>query len=94
MTRPPGNTDHTGCLSGGHNVVSVTDSNVPSTPLAADDLAELRREFPQFRIWRETLPDRSRYVARSQRAGLNPHTVVTDDLGELRAALGGTARTQ
>jgi hypothetical protein len=72
----------------------VTDSNPPSTPLAADHLAELRREFPQFRIWREILPGRSRYIARSQRVGLNPHTIVTDDVAELRSALGGTARTR
>ena len=31
--------------------------------------------------------DRVRYVARSLHPGLNPHTVVTDDVGELRAAL-------
>jgi len=72
----------------------VTDSNPPSRPLAADHLAELRREFPQFRIWREILPGRSRYIARSQRVGLNPHTIVTDDVAELRSALGGTARTR
>jgi hypothetical protein len=52
-----------------------------------DELTSLRKAFADFRIWRETIGERARYVARSQRAGLNPHTVVTDDLAELRAAL-------
>lgn len=53
----------------------------------AEELAALREEFPQFRIWREDACDRVRFVARSLRMGLNPHTVVTDDLDELRTAL-------
>jgi hypothetical protein len=52
-----------------------------------DPLPALRAEFPAFRIWRETTRDRVRYIARSPHLDLNPHTVVTDDLGELRAAL-------
>ena len=52
-----------------------------------DELASLRKDFPRFRVWRETIGDRVHYVARSQHPGLNPHTVVTDDLAELRAAL-------
>ena len=92
--RPPaGREYHSPRAGSGHNFITVTDSNFPSTPLAAEDLDGLREQFPQFRIWRETTMDRVRYVARSQRRGLNPHTVVTDDLAELRAALGGPART-
>jgi hypothetical protein len=53
----------------------------------SDELTTLQGEFPDFRIWRETIADRVRYVARSRHANLNPHTVVTDDLAELRAAL-------
>ena len=53
----------------------------------SDDLTDLRAEFPAFRIWREELPGRPRYVARSRHQGQNPHTVVTQDLGELREAL-------
>jgi hypothetical protein len=52
-----------------------------------DERASLRKDFPRFRIWRETIRDRVRYVARSKHPGLNPHTVITDDLAELRAAL-------
>jgi hypothetical protein len=52
-----------------------------------DELTGLQEEFPSFRIWTETIGKRARYVARSQRPGLNPHTVVTDDAAELRAAL-------
>jgi len=51
------------------------------------ELAGLRKEFRGFRIWREITGDRVRYVARSQFPGLNPHTVVTADAAELRAAL-------
>jgi hypothetical protein len=52
------------------------------------ELACLREQFPGFRIWREETWGRAKYIARRQQAGLNPHTVVTGDLGELRAALG------
>jgi SAM-dependent methyltransferase len=51
------------------------------------ELAVLRADFPAYQIWRENIPERARYVARSLRRGLNPHTVVTSDLGELREAL-------
>jgi hypothetical protein len=54
----------------------------------ADELASLQADYPQFRIWRETMPGRRRYVARSQHLSVNPHTVITDDPDELRAALG------
>ena len=50
---------------------------------AAEKLAVLCRDFPDFRIWREITGDRTRYIARSLRLGINPHTVVTDDLDEL-----------
>ena len=53
----------------------------------SDDLTGLQAEFPAFRIWREEYPGRPRYVARSRHLGLNPHTVVTTDLRELRDAL-------
>ncbi len=56
-----------------------------------EDLVALRADFPGFKIWEECLPGRSRYVARSLREGVRPHTVVTPDLGELRAALEAVA---
>ena len=55
--------------------------------MSRDDLAVLRADYPGYKIWREITPGRDRYVARSLIAGLNPHTVVTDDLGELRDVL-------
>jgi O-methyltransferase involved in polyketide biosynthesis len=58
-----------------------------ATPSIEQDLAVLRQDFPGFRIWPEEICDRTRYVARSQRPGLHPHTVITDDLDELRQAL-------
>jgi hypothetical protein len=51
------------------------------------ELAGLRAEFPCFRFWREQACDRARYVARSLHPGMNPHTVVTGDIDELRAVL-------
>jgi hypothetical protein len=70
----------------------MTTSNRTPPPAAGDgtsrrQLAALRAEFPCFRIWREETCDRARYVARSLHPGLNPHTVMTDDMAELRAAL-------
>ena len=54
----------------------------------AAELDRLRADFPEFWIWRENTGSGVRFVARSQRVGLNPHTVVTADPAELRAALG------
>ena len=51
------------------------------------DLAALRAEFPQFRIWGETARGRVRYVARRLDLGTGAHTIVTPDLAELRAEL-------
>jgi O-methyltransferase involved in polyketide biosynthesis len=57
-------------------------------PTLGDDLTVLRADFPAYKIWEEHTPGRARYVARSVRDGVNPHTVVTSDLAELRNALG------
>jgi hypothetical protein len=57
-----------------------------------DEVLLLRAEFPGHRIGTETIVDRIRYVARRQRDGAHPHTVITRDLSELRAAL-ETGRT-
>jgi hypothetical protein len=54
-------------------------------------VGQLQADYPQFRIWRETVPGRHRYVARNQHLSVNPHTVITDDPDELRAALGRPA---
>ena len=53
----------------------------------SDDLAMVRADFPAYQIWREEGRDQPRYVARSRVWRLNPHTVVTPDLDELRDAL-------
>jgi hypothetical protein len=50
-------------------------------------LAALRDEFPGFSISSETTHSGRRYIARSLRPGTGPHTLVTADLGELRAEL-------
>jgi O-methyltransferase involved in polyketide biosynthesis len=56
-------------------------------PAAPDPLLALQHQFPRHRICQETTCGRVRYVARSLEHGLRPHTVVTDDLEEMRAAL-------
>jgi S-adenosyl methyltransferase len=54
---------------------------------AADELTSLREEFRGFRIWKEVIGERTRYIARGFALGSHPHTAVTADLGELRTAL-------
>jgi hypothetical protein len=61
----------------------------PSPGIDNPGLLTLRADFPQFRIWAETLGRRTRYIARRLDPGTRPHTVVTPDLDELRAALSG-----
>lgn len=57
------------------------------------EMARVQATFPQFRIWQETTYGRSRYIARSTQPGVNPHTLITSDLSELRTELstGGPA---
>src|SRR6266567_9049635 len=62
-------------------------SDGEAAPASHDQLAALCKEFPRFRVWREDVGGRDRYVARGLEHGLHPHTVVTDDLEEMRAAL-------
>jgi hypothetical protein len=65
-------------------------SSAPAPELsAADDeaLRKMQRDFPGHRIWREIIPGRTVYVARSQHPAVHPHTVITPDLRELHAAL-------
>lgn len=58
-----------------------------STDGPEHEIILLRTDFPDHRIGTETIVDRVRYVARGHRDGVHPHTVVTPDLDELRAAL-------
>lgn len=65
-------------------------SSAPAPELsAADDeaLRKMQRDFPGHRIWREIIPGRTVYVARSQHPAARPHTVVTPDLRELHTTL-------
>ncbi len=57
------------------------------SPRIWDVLTPLRRDFPGYEIWQDCTPGRTRYVAQRLREGMNPHTVVTADLSELRSAL-------
>jgi hypothetical protein len=68
------------------------DHNADADPDADADaeLARLQAGFPQFRIWREISYGRDRYIACSLLLSTRPHTLVTPDLGEMRAALENT----
>jgi hypothetical protein len=52
-------------------------------------LAALQEEFPGFRIWQEVTGEHARLVAVRRDPGTSPHTIVTADIAELRAALNG-----
>jgi hypothetical protein len=65
-------------------------SSAPAPELSAEDdeaLMKMQRDFPGYRIWREIIPGRTVYVARSRHPAAHPHTVVTPDLRELHAAM-------
>ena len=75
-------------------VNDMSEHDQPSSTLApelsAEDneaLMKMQRDFPGHRIWREIIPGRTVYVARSQHPAARPHTIVTPDLRELRATL-------
>lgn len=57
-------------------------------------LAALRQEFPGYQVWLEPAYDRCRFVARRLHPGTGPHTVITSDPAELRAALADSGRPQ
>jgi hypothetical protein len=80
--QPP--TDHH-LAAGNTTVPQAVDAQIA-------ELNRLRADFPLFWIWRENTGSGVRYIARSQRAGLNPHTVVTADPAELRAVLSEPGR--
>src|SRR6266851_1562721 len=68
-------------------MVSNHDPETLAVGQAPDELASLREQFPRFRIWKEVIGERTRYIARSLSLGSRLYTVVTADLGELREAL-------
>jgi len=51
------------------------------------ELADLQQDFPGYRIWQEPMGDRIRLVAVRRQPGASPHTLITADPAELRAAL-------
>jgi hypothetical protein len=80
----------------GHSRPAYRQAMTDSDPQAAmhhpaatapDPLPALRQQFPAHLIWRENMLSRLRYVARSRSLSVHPHTVITDDPEELRAAL-------
>jgi hypothetical protein len=65
-------------------------SSTPAPESSAEEdeaLMKMQRDFPSHRIWREIIPGRTSYIARSTQPAAHPHTVVTPDLDELHAAL-------
>ncbi len=58
-------------------------------PVRRSDLADLQEDFPGYRIFTEITGERVRLVAVRRHHWTSPHTVVTADVAELRAALTG-----
>jgi len=52
-----------------------------------DELALVAAGFPAYHLWLSVAIGHRRYVAQAAGLGARPHTVVTDDLAELAAAL-------
>jgi hypothetical protein len=50
-------------------------------------LADLRRDFPAFRISHEITGDRIQYIARRRDPATHPHTVVAQDPARIRSVL-------
>jgi S-adenosyl methyltransferase len=73
----------------------VADPAPPASSMLSepDPLPGLRSDFPAFRIWREDVRGRVRYIACRQRRDLHPYAIVTDDPEELRAALAPAGET-
>jgi hypothetical protein len=69
-------------------------TDITTRPEALAELTRLRAGFPGHWIGTETIPGRGvRYLARARQHDIQPHTVITPDLAELRAALeAGRAR--
>jgi len=53
-------------------------------------LPGLRKDFPDYDFWTETVRDDARFVARRRSADVGPHTVITGNLDELRDCLSGS----
>jgi hypothetical protein len=71
----------------------MSDAQDPLSSQRAQELAHLQEDFPGFRIWQEITGERTRLVAVRRHLGISPHTVVTTEAAELRAALGNPRRT-
>jgi hypothetical protein len=57
------------------------------------ELADLQQDFPGYRIWQEPMGACIRLVAVRRNPGTSPHTLVTTDVAELRAALANSTPT-
>lgn len=68
----------------------MSDAQDHLAHLSTQELAHLQEDFPSFRIWLEVAGERTRLVAVGRDHGTRPHTVVTADITELRAALTGS----
>ena len=75
--------------TGSRNESDAEEIEADSAEVSAvsEELAVLQAEFPAYKIWQEQTPGRVRFVARSRLQDVNPHTVITADMAELREAL-------
>jgi S-adenosyl methyltransferase len=65
---------------------------LPAFSREPDELTARAAEYPGHRLSRETVQDRTRYVARGIHLASRPHTVVTDSTEELFAELAAARR--
>lgn len=84
VMRPPGHRVPVSCQPPAAHAVSDLAAPDPSD---ADELALMAAAFPAFRIWRETIRSRIRYIAHARGLATSPVAVITSDLAELRATL-------
>lgn len=55
-------------------------------------LAVRASEYPGYRIWSETIRDRTRYIARSRDLTIHPYVLITDNLDEIWTELAAARR--
>ncbi len=58
------------------------------SPVPAVLAAGLATDYPDYCVWTETFRAVPRYGAAARTLAIHPHTVITTDPSELRAALG------
>jgi hypothetical protein len=75
-----------------HDPAQTRHQADPDLAASAALLADLRRDFPAFRISHEITGDRIQFIARRRDPATHPHTVVAQDPAAIRSALASSTR--